>query len=136
MEVTIKVHEKSISKTDFEYKFIVTSDVIEVKELILERVKQEVLSYNENIADTLKMVDMSNAFETALNDEIKASLRNKRKLELEDIEKQYYTALDGFTKGRYFIFVNNKQYQNLDDKIEVIDSMNVLFMKITPLVGG
>ena len=136
MEITIKVHEKSISKTDFEYKFIVTSDTIEVKELIFEKVRQEVLSYNENIAETLKQVNMSNTFETALNDEIKVSLRNKRKLELEDIEKQYYTALDGFNKSKYFIFVNNKQYQHLDDKIEVTHSMNVLFMKITPLVGG
>jgi hypothetical protein len=136
MEVTIKVHEKSISKTDFEYKFIVTSDTIEVKELILERVKQEVLSYNENIADTLKQVDMSNAFETALNDEVKTVLRNKRKLEFEDIEKQYYTALDGFKKNKYFIFVNNKQYLNLDDKITVTHSMSVLFIRITPLVGG
>jgi len=136
MEVTIKVHEKSISKSNFEYKFIVTSDTIEVKELILEKVRQEVLSYNENIVESLKQINMSNAFETALNDEAKTSLGNKRTLEFEDIEKQYYTALDGFSKSKYFIFVNNKQYHHLDDKIEVTHSMNVLFMKITPLVGG
>jgi hypothetical protein len=53
-----------------------------------------------------------------------------------DPEKQYYLALDAFLKNGYFLIVNDHQVDSLDQLIRVEDSMELHFIKITPLVGG
>ena len=53
-----------------------------------------------------------------------------------DAEKQVYIALDAFMKNAYFILIDNKQAETLDEEVRISTTSNIRFVKLTPLVGG
>jgi hypothetical protein len=47
-----------------------------------------------------------------------------------------YIALDAFNKNGYFVLVDNKQAESLDQEVKLSPVSSVKFVKLTPLVGG
>ena len=60
-------------------------------------------------------------------------LRQKRKL---DWEEQYQRALEAFERNGFFILVDDRQAESLDEEIEIKLRTQVSFIKLVPLVGG
>lgn len=46
------------------------------------------------------------------------------------------TALEAFADGFYFVFVDDKQVDDLDQTITVSDDTSLLFVRLVPLAGG
>ena len=45
-------------------------------------------------------------------------------------------ACESFERNGFFVLVNRKQVTELDDTIELVGTVDIGFIKLTPLVGG
>lgn len=45
-------------------------------------------------------------------------------------------AEDGFERGRYFILVDERQAESLDERVDLARTSGATFLMITPLQGG
>lgn len=129
MTITIK-DETVVGKVlrEIELEFFKTE--ITLKELIAERVRNEVAAYNKRLPAYFQGLVQPSEAEQTLN-----GFRVKQRKEI-DAEKQVYVALDAFQKNGFFVIVNDQQLTDLDASIKLSDSASASFIKLTPLVGG
>jgi hypothetical protein len=112
----------------------VLAETITVRELIRSRVYQEVQDYNlrqrqEASAAFRGLVTPTDAEQT-LNG---ARLRKPRQI---DWKQQFDKASDAFTRNGFFILIDDKQAESLDETITLRHDTRVSFVKLVPLVGG
>ena len=53
-----------------------------------------------------------------------------------DVRGAVETALQAFKDGFYLVFIDDEQQENLAAKVALTGSSELLFLRITPLVGG
>lgn len=53
-----------------------------------------------------------------------------------DGDEAVATALEAFADGLYFVFVDDTQIESLDTTVHVVPTSTLLFVRLTPLVGG
>lgn len=106
------------------------SEIITIRDLIISRVQKEVDIYNSKISTPYTGLVIPERVEKLLN--IKSNPSKK----IVDFEKQSYVALDGFTKNQFFVIINDKQAESLEEEVNLSSVKEVDFIKLTPLVGG
>ena len=114
-----------------EIEIAVQNERTTVKDLISARVTSEVKSYNEKLPEYFKGLIQPSEAEKTLN-----GFRLKRREKKIDVEKQIWTALDAFQKNGYFILIDDKQAEDLDQEVLVGATTEISFVKLTQLVGG
>jgi len=128
---TITVYDETISgqKSDgFDLEF--ESATISASELIRKRVYEEVREFNLREDDLFHGLVQPLDAERVLNG---YQLKKKRQL---DWEKQFERAVEAFKRNGFFILVDDKQIESLDETIEIKLRTQVSFVKLVPLVGG
>ena len=105
-------------------------ETITVRELIEQRVRQEVQAYNQRNDDVFAGLVQPTDSERVLNG------YRLKKNHLIDLEKQLYRAFEAFQQNGYFILVNDRQVESLDEQIWLGPGATASFVKLTPLVGG
>lgn len=129
MFITIK--DETISGTILrELNLEFESQTITVKDLISQRVLEEVAQYNKKLPQFFNGLIEPNDAEKTLNG---YKLKKRKTI---DGEKQVFVALDAFQKNGYFLLINNIQSMDLEQKIELTTETQISFIKLTPLVGG
>ncbi len=103
---------------------------VSVTDIITQRVFQEVEQYNKKAANYQHALVKPKAAEVKINS---ASKKNKR---LINAEKQVEVALSAFLNNGFFMLVDDKQAEELDELITIKPGTTVSFIKLTPLVGG
>jgi hypothetical protein len=104
--------------------------IVTARELIRERVSREVEAYNERLSGIfLGLVTPTDAERTLNGYRVPA----KRAI---DAEKQCQLALEAFDQNGFILLVDDRQVANLDDPVEIHPGSSVVFLKLTPLVGG
>lgn len=106
------------------------SKSVTIQDIIEARVRQEVESYNNKQPEYYNGLIEPTDAEKTING---YKLHNRK---LIDAEKQVYTALDAFQKNGFFVLIDNQQYTDLNQGIQLASNTNVSFVKLTPLVGG
>jgi hypothetical protein len=106
------------------------SEMVSVREIITERVLQEVEIYNHKLPEYFNGLIEPTEAEKTLNG---YKLKPKK---LIDGEKQVYTALDAFQKNGFFMLVDSIQAESLEQMLELKPNTQISFIKLTPLVGG
>lgn len=53
-----------------------------------------------------------------------------------DVEKAVQDALQAFEDGLYFVFVDDKKIDKLDDNIDLKAHSKVFFLRLVALTGG
>ncbi len=106
------------------------NEIITVKDLIISRVQKEVEIYNSKAATPYAGLVIPDQVEKFLNS------KTKTKRKEVDFEKQSYIALDGFITNQFFVIINDKQAEDLEEKVNLSIIKEVEFIKLTPLVGG
>ena len=61
------------------------------------------------------------------------ALRRPRRL---DWQAQAEAALDAFMHNGFFVFVGDRQIDDLDEQLTLADTDVVSFVRLVPLVGG
>jgi len=105
-------------------------ELITVRDIIAARVEKEVHEYNNKKPDYFMGLVQPTHAERTLNG---YKMKERRHI---DAEKQVYIALDSFMKNAYFILIDNKQAETLDEEVRISTTSNIRFVKLTPLVGG
>lgn len=116
----------SINEIDLQ----IEASEITVKDLIISRVKREVDIYNTRMEKPYSGLVIPDKIEEFLN---RKKAGDRRSV---DFEKQAYEALAGFQNNQFFVIINDKQVDDLEQKIDVPSIKEVEFIKLTPLVGG
>lgn len=62
--------------------------------------------------------------------------KNKIEEAILDMEKSYYEALAGFQQNAFFVIVDGKQRENLEEELVLTEDSTVRFIQLVPLVGG
>ena len=130
MQVCVR-DESASGQSLYEISLEFLSERITVRELLRERVHHEVCEFNRQQDKLIRrgLVQPTDA-ERMLNG---SKLRAHRPL---DWEAQFALALEGFTDNAFFVLIDNRQAEELDEEFVVGPTTTVSFVKLTPLVGG
>jgi hypothetical protein len=115
--------------------------VITVRELIAARVDLELEAHHDREADVRRraMPDISgrelklNGAEKALRPSL---FRTCGAGESPARDRLIEVAEQGFLRNRFFILLDDRQAEHLDDQLELDKTGTVTFLQLTPLQGG
>ncbi|WP_223649765.1 hypothetical protein [Hymenobacter psoromatis] len=110
----------------------ITQEILTVRELITQRVHQEVAAYNAHQNGVFRGLIQPTDSERLLNGDT-YRLRHAKQI---DAEQQVYRALTAFQQNGFFLLVNNRQAETLEEEIWLGAGATASFVKLTPLVGG
>ena len=118
----------------FELEF--ETEIITVRELIRERVYQEVDDYNRGVRSggpipKFKGLVTPGEPETRLNGD--RSKITRREI---DWKRQYDKAVEAFEANRVLVLVGDRQAESLEERIENGAGTEVTFLRLVLLVGG
>jgi hypothetical protein len=134
MSATLIVRDETATGTPVhEFPLEFASERITVRDLIRERVYQEVTEYNfrnrrqggifRGLVQPTNTERELNGFKVPKDRDI-------------DWEAQFERALAAFGRNGFFILIDDRQAEALDETIVIGPSTHVSFVKLTPLVGG
>lgn len=129
MLITISDEHMNGSVTN-QLQIDVAKDFITAAELIELRVREEVMQYNKKASEYFNGLVTPKDTEILLNDRKKTPRKDI------DAEKQVYVALHAFQQNGFFILVNDKQIDSLEESLQLTAGVKITFIKLTPLVGG
>jgi len=109
---------------DFERPEVTVSDIIK------ERVRYEVAAYHKKAEDHYRGLVQPTETEKVLNG---YKMKKGRRI---DLQVQTKTALGAFDENAFLLLINEKQVENLEEKVIIRPNMEIVFLKLTPLVGG
>jgi hypothetical protein len=128
---TITLHDEGLTGHILNQITIqIEQERLTVRELIQLRVYKEVEHYNLHQTEYFNGLIQPTDAERVLNG---YKMKERRKI---DPEKQFYTALDAFQKNGFFILLDDRQAESLNEEILLNESTKVSFIRLTPLVGG
>jgi hypothetical protein len=131
MSVKLTIYDETLSgeKTP-RLKLDFAVQCITVRDLIRDRVYQEVRDYNQSQPKYFRGLVQPTDSEQFLNG---YKLLKQRSI---DWEKQYEKALQAFQNNGFIILVNDRQVEDLEEEIELMEELPISFLRLIPLVGG
>ena len=134
MSATLMIRDETATGVPVhEFPLEFENESITVRELIRERVYQEVSEYNfqsrregglfRGLVQPTDTERTLNGFKVPKNRDI-------------DWEAQFERAIDAFGRNGFFIIVDDRQAESLDETIVISPGTQASFVKLTPLVGG
>ncbi len=111
------------------------SESITVRELIRERVYQEVDDFNRILREQAKepaprMLVAPTETERRLNDH-----SDGQSVEV-DWKRQFEIATDAYERRQILVLVGDRQTESLDETVELTRGVDVIFLRLMLLVGG
>lgn len=101
-----------------------------LRDLVRFRVREEVARYNANPAPRFNGLVQPLDAEADINGYL---LPRTSRL---DWEAQAATAIQAFERNGFFVFVGERQVDDLDQELSLADTDVVSFVRLVPLVGG
>jgi hypothetical protein len=130
MLITIR-DESATGHVTNELTLDVLTESITVRELIRSRVYEEVQDHNlarRQAAGQFRGLVQPSATEQQLN--------GPKTIREIDWKKQFDIACDAFARNGFFILIDDKQAESLDETVVLKHDTKVSFVKLTPMVGG
>ena len=136
MAISLMVRDETAAGEPYnEFPLEFPSEQVTVRELIRERVYQEVQDFNrEKEADVFRGLVQPSDTERVLNG-ARAEFRFKKRREI-DWKEQFEHALEAFDKNGFLVLVGDRQAESLDEVVTIASGSQVSFVKLTLLVGG
>jgi hypothetical protein len=131
MRETVTIFDESTpGKRTATFVLELDSRRLSARELIRQRVKQEVAKFNTLRPTVFQGLVQPNETEQELNG------YRLKKFRPVDWEKQFAAAIESFESNGFFLLVDGKQVEGLEEKLELRPASQVQFIKLVPLVGG
>jgi hypothetical protein len=132
-QVSVTVSDRVLSGTISDEQILTLffpKRAITAREIICERVRKEVQAYNEQGSEIFRGLVTPEDAERTLNG---FRIPEKRSI---DAKAQCKLACQAFEQNGFILLVDDRQVEALDTLIEVRMNSSVVFLKLTPLVGG
>jgi len=120
----------SLGKTEHTFTVLISGESISLRELIRQRVAQEVEEFNGRKPVVFRMLVQPNDTERTLNG---FKFHQPRPV---DPVNQYEIAIEAFEGNGFIVLVDDTQVEELDAEISLQPETSVTFLKLVPLVGG
>jgi hypothetical protein len=136
MSVTLTVRDETTSgKVYHELPLEFPTERITVRELIRERVYQEVQDFNRKHGEQVfrGLVQPTDAERVLNGKPTEYRLKAHRSIEW---KPQFEKAIEAFDHNAYFVLIDDRQAESLDQEFVIGHGTLVSFVKLTMLVGG
>ena len=135
MSVTLTIRDETAAgHSYFERPLEFPSERITVRELIRERVYQEVQDFNQQGERVFHGLVQPTDAERVLNGHrVEYHQQTHRAI---DWKPQFEKALEAFIRNGFLILIDDKQEESLDQEFVIAPGTEVSFVKLTLLVGG
>ena len=133
MNATLTIKDETtfgFNADGYDFTISLPADVVTARELLRERVRQEVEEYNRRQPEYFRGLIQPTDTERTLNG---FRMRQPRTL---DWREQYDRAVEAFHRNGFILLVDDRQVEDIDALIEVKPQTTVTFLKLIPLVGG
>lgn len=116
------------------------TETMTVRELIRARVYQEVQDYNQAVETESsnplpRLLVTPSETEARLNAN-QSNIARKKKKRCVDWESQFELACRAFQSNGFFVLIDDRQAEGLDEQFAVKVDTEITFVKLVPLVGG
>lgn len=136
MAITLMIRDETASG-DFvdQIPLEVPSERLTVRELIRERVYQEVQDFNRTQGQRSfrGLVQPSDAERILNGNRAEYQLKEWREI---NWKEQFDRAVEAFEQNGFFVIINDRQAETLDQEFTVNSQTEISFLKLTMLVGG
>jgi hypothetical protein len=136
MPVTLTIRDETTSGVVYgERPLEFSTERITVRDLIRERVYQEVQDFNRDQGERVfrGLVQPSGAERVLNGKQTEFRLKEHRQIEW---KPQFEKAIDAFDRNGFFILIDDRQAESLDQEFVIGHGTVVSFVRLTPLVGG
>ena len=106
------------------------SQAMTLRDLISQRIKQEVDEYNHKQQEVFQGLVQPTDTEAVLNG---YRMHRKRKI---SYDNQLEKAVRAFESNGFFVLLDDRQVEDLDEPLVFTEHSHVSFVKLVPLVGG
>ncbi len=132
MQVSLKIFDETSSGEIYNETVLrLASKRVSAREVIEQRVRQEIQKFNESEkAELFSGLVQPRDAERELNG---YKLRTKKAI---DANAQVKLAIAAFSKNQFFFLVDDRQVESLDDEFAITENTKVTFLKLIPIVGG
>jgi len=133
---TITIRDQATTGgTTGELTIDILSEELTVRELIRARVYQEVQDFNRRQDEVVfkGLVQPTDAERVLNGNRTEYRLKTRREI---DWKKQFEKATDAFERNGFFILIDDKQAESLDQEITIGHDTELAFVRLTQLVGG
>ncbi len=133
MQTTLTIKDETTSNlgvADFVISIHLTTQRLTARDLIRERVKQEVEDYNA------KQPELFHGLVQPKDTERTPTGFKFKKQRTLDWKEEFDKAIEGFHRNAFVLLVNDSQVEDLDQVIPLSPETSVTFLKLVPLVGG
>jgi hypothetical protein len=131
--VTVSIRDQAGARTSAEQALVLdVPAALTLRDLIRTRVREEVAKANAAIGD-------GRAFRTLVQPtEAEATLNGYRlrKGRTIDWQRQADEAEKAFARNGFFVLVDGRQLEDLDEELALTADSEIRFVRLTPLVGG
>ncbi len=127
---TITIVDQSLTGGKRTWSLESLTEMITLRELIRQRVYQEVTEHNAKRSEYFQGLVQPTDTERTLNG---FRMRQSRRI---DWEAQYEQALVAYARRGFIVLVDDRQVDDLDALVTLRPGSEVMFLKLTPLVGG
>lgn len=127
----VKIIDESSSGQELSTRRLeISSASVTLRELIRRRIYEEVGEFNRQQTDVFFGLIQPTETERVLNG---YRLKAHRQI---NPENQYARALEAFAGNGFFVIIDGRQVEDIDEIISLKESSEVHFLKLVPLVGG
>ncbi len=131
MSVALRIHdETSTGERTRSFVLELASERLTARELLFRRVRHEVAEYNASLGEYFYGLVEPTDSERTLNG---SRMRARRPL---DADAQCNAAAEAFERNGVLMLAGDKQIEHLDEEIVVTRELEVVFLRLVPLVGG
>lgn len=142
MTLIINVQTKAIGKTGSEiqsWPLTIDQPIKEcsLRDLITSIVREEVASYNNNEQNhdrLIPILTLDKIEEGRVAGRIGFGAKSGKPIV--NVENATKKALAAFLAGHFYVFIDNVQVGKLEDVVTVSENGRIVFVRLTPLVGG
>lgn len=135
MTTTVTICDEALPRlgiADQSFVIVLPEDTITVRELIRQRVLQEVKNINEKRPPVVNPLIQPVGAEKALN-KLGYEMRLPRAI---DGEARVQKAIEAFRSNGFLLLINDEQVDDIDGLVYLQPETKVTFLKLVPLVGG
>lgn len=135
----LKIRDETVGgKITHELTLDLLNETITVRELIRSRVYQEVDDHNRRVraANSENVPFNGMVTPTAIERQLNSPRVGHARVKEIDWKKQFEVACEAFERNGFFILIDDKQAESLDEQLALRANSTVSFVKLTPLVGG